>query len=124
MRKTTLILIALFLCAGVASASTPSPGGNPWDGETMPSHTAVTKSVTLVVKDIEDGHTLRAFDVRSEEELVIQMNDDVKIKARRKKDFDGRKRLAISDLAPGQKLKVTYRAEDGKILEVKILERA
>lgn len=114
----SLLVLAL---AGVASASTPSPGGNPWDGETMPSATAVTKTATIVVKSVEKDRTLRAFDTRSEEELVLQLAADVPLKAKRKKDFDGRKTLTFDDLEPGQRLRLTYRADDGRIVGITVL---
>ncbi len=121
LSTAALILVLALAVTGAAVASTPSPGGNPWDGETMPSATEVTKTATMVVKSVEQDRTLRLIDSRSEEEMVIQLAADVPLKAKRKKDFDGRKELAFDDLEAGQRIRLTYRAEDGRIVGITVL---
>ncbi len=120
--KTLIALLATMILTAPAWASTSSTPSAARDSE-FPSSSQVTKTVTVVVKEVGADNKLRLFDVRSEEELVIQLADTVKVKAQDKTAFDGRKKLEVSDLAKGQRLKMTYRTDDGQILQVKVLKR-
>ena len=48
----------------------------------------------------------------------------MKLRARRKKDFNGRKKLGLADLQAGQTVKVTYMVADGTIRSITVLDKA
>ena len=50
----------------------------------------------------------------------IQLPDDVRIRAVRKADFDGRRKLKLEDLKAGQRLKLTLRKTHDEILVVRV----
>ena len=63
----------------------------------------------IYVQDFAGGHP-----------YWIQLPDTVKIRAARKADFDGRKKLKLEDLEAGQRLELTLRRKDDEILVVKV----
>ena len=54
----------------------------------------------------------------------MQLDDGVALRAKRKKDFDGRKKLSFSDLAAGQVIKLTYLTENRRVVRIDVLEKA
>ncbi|RMH19523.1 MAG: hypothetical protein D6696_10395 [Acidobacteria bacterium] len=125
MRKPILLVaLVLLFAASVLPASTSQPGRRPWDESDGPSSASVVRTMTVVVQKIGPDNTLQVIDKRTEEVHRIQLAGDVPIRARSKKDFDGRRKLTFADLAVGQRIKLTYRAADGKIVSLKVVKRA
>jgi hypothetical protein len=119
-----LILFALFLTPALALSSTPTGGqtGNTKDGLSASDVTATAK---LVVRRVEnDPNRVYLFDPEREETHVLVISDKTKLTARRKKDFDGRRKLEFDDLEQGQTLKITYRLDDGHITGIQVVEVA
>lgn len=124
--KTTLAVLVLFVLIGLASlpvaASAPvtAPAGS---DANMP--TAITAHVKCRVERVSgNDSTIVLVDFDTESRHVIQLDDSVKIRARKKKDFNGRKKLGIADLREGQTVKVTLLVNDGTIRQITVLERA
>ena len=55
-------------------------------------------------------------------ELQFALPDGIKLRSADKAAFDGRKKLLPQDLAVGQAIRLTYRQEPFKILEIKVLK--
>ena len=121
---TALALAALLVLPALAFASTPagSQTGNTKDGI---SASDVIGHATLTVRNLaSEPNRLYLFDPDTEKTHVVVLSEKTKLTARRKKDFDGRRKLGFTDLAVGQKLKLTYRLDDGRITSIQVLERA
>ena len=68
-----------------------------------------------------DARTVVLLDLDAEREYIVPLQEDVPLKARRKSDFGGKKRLEFSDLEPGQIVRLTYATADRRILRVKVV---
>jgi len=117
--------LALILAASAASAS---PNADPDPARTTisgggASPTVVTDHLKCVVTALGEDRVVKVWDEETESERLVRIDEKVDIKPRRKKDFDGRSELALADLRPGHRLKITYRLADGKILNIKVLEK-
>ncbi len=69
----------------------------------------------------EDG-TILLRELESGAEKAITIADGIKLRARHKKDFDGRRKLAFRDLTAGQKVKVTFNRATGTITQIAVLK--
>lgn len=123
-RTLALLLFTFFLAPTLTFSSTPTGGqtGNTKDGL---SASDVTASARLIVRRVEtEPNRIYLFDPEAEETHVVLISDKTRLSARRKKDFDGRRKLEFDDLAQGQTLKITYRLDDGKITSIQVVEVA
>jgi hypothetical protein len=108
----------------LAWSSTPTGGqtGNTKDGL---SASDVTASTRLIVRRVEsEPNRIYLYDPEAEETHVVLISEKTRLSARRKKDFDGRRKLDFGDLAMGQTLKITYRLDDGRITSIQVVEKA
>jgi hypothetical protein len=126
MRRLTYLfgwtLAGAILLTSLASASTPTPGRKPWDSEDGTSPTEVTQTLKVHVTELLGPGKLRVVDPEEEREHVLQLGDTLEIRAQDKKMFDGRKKLTLGDLRPGHQLKLTFLAEDGRLLRILVLK--
>lgn len=122
LRAAALTTAILTLTAAPVLASTPDTGGKPWDdpGE---SPVSITKTAKLIVKEIPELGKLVLEDERTGQLHNVKLNETVALKARSKRQFDGRKKLGFNDLEVGQRLKITYRADSGEILKILVLDK-
>jgi hypothetical protein len=122
----TTLALALVLAASPPAYS--SPNADPEPARTTPgsggaSPTVVTDHLKCIVTALGDDRVVKVWDEATETERLVRIDEKVDIKPRRKKDFDGRSELELADLEPGHRLKITYRLADGKILDIKVLEK-
>jgi hypothetical protein len=123
-----ILVWALALVLAVSPAAYASPNADPEPAKTTSasggaSPSVVTDQLKCIVTSLEDDRVLKVWDEETRTERRVRIDDKVDIKPRRKKDFDGRDELELADLEPGHRLKITYRLADGKILDVKVLEK-
>ena len=130
MKKTlllapVLLLAAVVLVPALAGASTPNPSAQAGHNDEGIDPTSVTASAKLEVRRVEnEPNRLYLFDPETEKTHVVVISEKTKLTARRKKDFDGRRKLDFADLTSGQTLKITYRTDDGRITSIQVLEKA
>lgn len=122
MTKTIYLAAALLLAAALAQASTPTPGRKPWDSGDGTSPTEVTRTMKVHLTEVIGDGKFRVVDPEEEREHVLQLGETVEIKAQDKKMFDGRRKLALGDLRAGHTLKLTFLAEDGRLLRILVLK--
>jgi hypothetical protein len=111
----------------IPTATTASVDGaqSPWDSDEDGQYpTDVTRSVKLVIKEINHDGSVVLLDIEREESVGLQLTDEVELSALKKKDFGGRKKLEIADLKVGQIVKVRYRTSDGQVLSIKVIGRS
>jgi hypothetical protein len=122
MRQLIFALTAAVLLAAVpASASTPAPR-SPWDSEDGTSPTEVTQTLKVRLTEVLATGKVRVVDPEEEREHVLHLGDTVEIRAQDKRMFDGRKKLTLADLRTGHQLKLTFLAEDGRLLRILVLK--
>ncbi len=118
----SLVAATMLLAMVPVSASTTAPGPQVSDPDAGASPVEVTGSVHCRIVGIEANRTLR---VRHQTgEARIHIGDKVSIRAKTRKQFNGRKKLSFADFTPGQWLKLTYMLEDGAIDRIKVLPKA
>ncbi len=124
-KNLALFLFVLILLPALAAASTPNPTAQAGRTEEGIDPATVTATTKLTVRRVEsDPDRLYLYDKESEETHVVVLTEKTRLTARRKKDFDGRRKLEFGDLAAGQTLKVTYRVADGRITSIQVLDKA
>lgn len=127
MQRVLSSALAIVLCAASypLGASTPGTPG-PWSSDTFPtagaSAVAVTGNLKCVITEVRGDRVVQVWDERSQEKHLVQIADEVPIKARRKKDFGGREKLEFGDLHAGHRIKLTYRTSDGMIVGIKVVD--
>ena len=75
-----------------------------------------------VVEVFEQHRRLMVEDVKTGERHYIHVADGVGIKAKSKKDFEGRKKLVFDDFVVGQTLNVTLEADTYRPLKIRVLD--
>ncbi len=124
MKKFLLVLFAASILGpglALASGSVGLPQGAP-TAEVDPL--TVTETMKCRITAIEADGTILVQDEGAEESHPLAYGEKTRITAQRKKDFDGRRNLEISDLTVGQNLKVTHRPATGEVLQVKVLKKS
>ncbi len=122
MRSKTTLATLLLVTLAVLPAAASAPASIP-EGADANMPTSITAEFRLEIAEVRDDSTVVFLD-EDNMEHAVQLDDTVKIRARKKKDFDGRKRLGLADLRVGQKVKVTVFVADGAIRSITVLERA
>lgn len=122
MKKLFLAVAVLALVVLPAWASTPTPGRKAWEGDQ--TTTMVTQTVEArVVEVVQAERTLILMDEK-ERQHRVQIPEDVSIRAQSKKEFDGLRRLEFAHLREGQRLKLTFRADDGRLVRIQVLRQS
>lgn len=133
MRRTLHTLTVISIASVsilLGSAAVASVGGataqddHPWENEAGQPNAEVTRMVTLLITEVGEDNTVVFLDPKTEQRTVIQLSDEVPLRAKSKKLFEGRKKLAFDDLEKGQKVRISFRADDGAILRLTVLKRA
>ena len=127
-RWLLVVAVAGFLMVPVAAAMSGSSRGGVTPGPTSPSATdpfLITSIVKVAVVAVDlEKRTVAVRDLESEQLHEITVTEELEIKARRKKEFDGRRDLGIEDLEPGQMLRLKVRDADGALLHVRVEARS
>lgn len=120
MKTLFLALAVLTLVVLPAWSSTPTPGRKAWEDE----QTVVTQTVEArVVEVVQADRTLIVLDEK-ERRHTVQIPEDVSIRAQSKKEFDGLRRLEFAHLREGQRLKLTFRSDDGRLVRIQVLRQS
>ena len=114
-------LAVLLLAPALSYPSEPTGNPSPWEDDEGTPRTSVTLSVECFIVKVLDERTLLVRDTHGREH-EIQIPEDAKIKPRRKRDFDGLKKLEFEHLQEGFELKLTVLRSTGKILRVKVVD--
>lgn len=120
-RSRTLVVVSLTLACllpGMVMAS----GSTRSVGEPSFSPHLVTQTLRCVITEIHRDGTILMKPVEGDRITMARVHHKTKIRARNKNDFEGRKKLELSDLKPGQTVKVTTAAADGELLSVQVLK--
>jgi len=128
MRRTALVATASLLLIGFPGleASTPNQGASdaPPELPTGASATAIVGHLKCTITEIRPDQVLRILDEETEQVHLLEFTPSIPLKARNKKDFDGRKKLEFEDLAVGQRIKITYKLATNEILKIQVLDQA
>ena len=120
--KTTTLITLLALVAVPALAS--SPAARPV-GYELNDPSTITVDIKCTIAQVDAaGSRLVLVDHETETPHEVELDDTVKLRARKKKDFGGRKKLGLADLRVGQELKVTVLVADGSISKITVLKKA
>ena len=111
----TLLLVVLLPAAALAQGS-GSTRGQP---DTR-SAFAVTRAVTGTIAEINADDGLLVVEDKKDRRYEFRVDSGRKFKADKKTELRGKKDIALSDFHTGRKVKVTYRANDGKVREVRL----
>ncbi|RPH57630.1 hypothetical protein EHM82_00850 [bacterium] len=122
MKTLFLALAVLTLVVLPAWSSTPTPGRKAWEDDQTP--TVVTQTVEArVVEVVPTDRTLIVVDEK-ERQHTVKIPEDVSIRAQSKKEFDGLRKLEFAHLREGQRLKLTFRSDDGRLVRIQVLRQS
>lgn len=117
--STALLLAAILIPPGL-SASGPVAGGT-LANESFTQLRWVKGEILAVGPAPGYEVQIRLDDKR---ELAFVLPDGIKLRSADKAAFDGRKKLRPEDLIAGQAIRLSYREQPFKILEIKVLKNA
>lgn len=111
-----LTLLALFATAARASVRAAKPVTGPDPAVATVAVDAVVERITaegtLVLAPLEEGAA----------PIELRIPEGIQIRAQRKKDFDGRRKLEFADLAVGQRLRLTVLPAEQRLVGVTVLK--
>jgi len=113
-------LVAIALAPSLVAASSPNKIA-PDLGEN--DATSLTASMKCQIIHVNEGDkvVLRDLDTGAVQEIAIV--PEIRLRARAKRDFDGRRKLAFADLSVGQTVKVTVLRHNGLITRIDVLKK-
>jgi len=80
----------------------------------------VSRSLTGKILEIQlDSHVLVVED-KDGKRVAFKLDGQTEFKADKKTELEGRKNLKLEDFESGQMVKVTFRPNDNKVLEVRL----
>ena len=124
MRTKTILAILVLFGLSAMSAIASSPAEMP-EGADANAPASITADLKCRVDEVDASEsTLVLVDLETESRHVVKLADSVKLRARFKKDFNGRKKLGLADLRKGQTVKVTYYVADLSIRRITVIEPA
>ena len=118
MRSALLTLVLALGVAASAAASIPELPDREQDGTNPRALVGFRK---CEITAIEANRTIIVWDELDQATHRLQLSNKVKLRATKKKEFDGRKKLVFEDLREGQRVKVNFRKNDGTILQIDVL---
>ena len=121
-----LLLFSLLLVFGtLVLASGPSGPTKTTTGPTanLEPH-LVTRSMKCTIANLKAPDKLLLRDIKTGDEIVLKMAEKYKVRAKKKSDFAGRKKLGFEDLAIGQEIRVFYSPASREITSIKVMKLA
>ncbi len=115
---STALLLAAFLAPLGLHASGSAAGGT-LDNEAFTQLKWVKGEILAVGPAPGYEVQIRLDDKR---ELAFELPDGIKLRSADKAAFSGRKKLRPEDLSKGQAIRLSYREQPFKILEIKVLK--
>ncbi len=107
----TLLLVVLLPAAVFAQGSGSTRGRSPF---------GVTRAVTGTIAEINADDGLLVVEDKKGRGYKFRIDSGTKFKADKKTELLGKKDISLSDFHTGRKVKITYRANDGKVREVRL----
>lgn len=109
----------LALAQGSGHEGPPPP---PHTGPVSPNDSSfeVTKSFTGTILEIRLDARALVVEESDGKRISFKVDDRTAFKADKKTELEGRKTLKLEDFEKGQPVKVTFRASDNKVLEVRL----
>jgi hypothetical protein len=116
------LTLALLVAAGSGPvAASVRAAGAP----TGPNPAVATIAIDVVLTEIgDDGTLLLTPEEPGAEPIELRIPEGVKIRAQRKKEFDGRRKLEFADLQVGQRLRLTVLPSEQRLVDVTVLKTA
>ena len=121
MKTWILPFLGLCFCGSIlASGTSGTSGTTATPAEGRPAFQAA-KTMKCVVRQVAAPDLIQLLDLKTGEETVFKFAKKVRLRARHKNAFDGRKKLTFADLAAGQEVKIAFRPHTGEIFSLKVL---
>ena len=117
-RLVALFTLLSILIAGSAFASVRA--AEPVGG---PDPAVATVAFDAEVREIRADGTLVLAPEKAGELIEIRIPEGVQIRAQKKKDFDGRRKLEFADLEVGQRLRLTVLPAEQRLVGVTVLKQ-
>ena len=123
--RSTVVIAIVLLFTGLNSLATPQQSEKPPRvGNPTPNYPSFTNYFKGMVTKVLPDHVLMAKDEETKSFRFLELTPNTSLKAKKKSEFGGRKKLKFEDLAEGQLIKVTYVIDTGKIVKVLVLDRS
>lgn len=131
MRRTVWLAVALLhltkLCSLEASplGQEERPRAPLGEVHRVPGpSTSLIEHFTCTVTKVLPDRVLMIKDEETQSFRFLEVPLTVSLKAKKKADFGGRRKLEFEDLAAGQQIKVTFTIATGEISKIKVLGQA
>lgn len=93
-------------------------------GPDMPfAVTRIAKGKIMSVNK-EDHGTVVVFEDSNGKRGALRLNSKTRFKADKKTEYAGKKHISVDDLEVGQNVKITFVADSGQVLEVRLIAKS
>jgi hypothetical protein len=101
-----------------------SPGGSGAGPATATRRVGAppTRTLTAEVAEVGDDGTVVLIAEDDGLRVTVPPGVGIDAKVKNRRHFDGRKKIGWDELAPGYRLKITFRTDSGELLKAKVLE--
>lgn len=132
MRRVCMILLAassvttIGWAQGSRSASSPSSASHQTDGDLGPEMGfVVTRTAKGKIAEIKKGDhgIILVVEDNQGKRGALQLNSKTRFKADKKTEYAGKKHISSDDLEIGQNVKITFVADTGQVLEVRLIAK-
>ena len=119
LSKIAPLLLVLFLPAVALAQGSGSTRSRPTYGSSSPAF-VVLRIVKGTVTTIEADRGLIVVKDKKGKMHEFKVDNKTKYKAEKKTELRGKKGISLADFQLGQPVKVTYRADDGTVTELRL----
>lgn len=115
-RLFLMMIVSVFGVSAFASGTSGSQSNAP----TVDPFNA-TKTMKCVIVELKGPDMLLLEDPKTGEKQPYRLASKIRLKAKNKADFGGKKRLSFDDLAIGQEVKVTIAPARREVVSLKVI---
>lgn len=123
MTRAIMFAVIVLGTTTLFASGTSSSGTNVGPTPNNQPNTAFTSTQTMVclVVALKEPNLILLEDPKTGEKFPYRLASRIRLRAKNKADFDGRRKLTFADLAPGQEVKVSIAPARHEVISLKVL---
>lgn len=122
MKKLVWFLLLSFCSIAVWASGTASGTSAARKGPPSADPFNATKTMKCVIVQLKNPNLVLLEDPDTGEKQPYRLSERIRLRAKNKADFDGRKKLTFADLAIGQTVKVSINSEKREVTSLKVIQ--
>ena len=114
--------LTLLMALPSAVLALSSNSRNPPSAGDVRDSAFATQVLKCLVTKVEPGGIVHLLPEKAEVAVAVPIDEKVRIRAQNRKEFDGRRKLSVSDLRKGQRLRVSFMPQQERIVSLVVLK--